>query len=80
VGEVLTLAVIAIFIVADMNHEWIWRVTLALGAVPAAIILYMRHDLPETRSGWCVVVASWKPRRSRWRCMATRLICCRTMT
>ena len=58
VGEVLTLAVIAIFIVADMNHEWIWRVTLALGAVPAAIILYMRHDLPET--------AVWLVRRGRF--------------
>lgn len=28
--------------------EWIWRVTLGLGALPALIILLMRHDLPET--------------------------------
>jgi MFS family permease len=48
VGEVMTLAVIAIFIVSGMSHEWIWRVTLGLGAVPAFIILVMRADLPET--------------------------------
>ncbi|MTJ80347.1 MAG: MFS transporter [Telmatospirillum sp.] len=48
VGEVLTLAVIAIFIVSNMNSELIWRITLALGALPAAVILFMRHDLPET--------------------------------
>jgi MFS family permease len=53
VGEVLTLAVIAVFIVADLPHEMIWRVTLAMGAVPALIILVMRHDLPET-SVWLI--------------------------
>src|SRR5271154_6972187 len=35
IGEVLTLAVIAVFIVCRMPSEWIWRVALALGAVPA---------------------------------------------
>ena len=59
VGEVLTLAVIAVFIVADMNHELIWRVTLGLGALPALIILLMRHDLPET--------AVWLIRNGRFR-------------
>ena len=48
IGEVMTLAVIAVFIIADMKHELIWRVTLGLGAVPALVILLMRHDLPET--------------------------------
>jgi len=59
VGEVLTLAVIAVFIVADMDHELIWRVTLGLGALPALIILLMRHDLPET--------AVWLIRKGRFR-------------
>ena len=59
VGEVLTLAVIAIFIIVDMNHEWVWRLTLALGAVPALVILLMRHDLPET--------AVWLIRHGRFR-------------
>ncbi len=59
VGEVLTLAVIAVFIVADMNHELIWRVTLGMGALPALIILLMRHDLPET--------AVWLIRHGRFR-------------
>lgn len=48
VGEVLTLAVIAIFLILDLDHETVWRVTLGLGALPALVILVMRHDVPET--------------------------------
>ena len=59
VGEVLTLAVISIFIFANMDHELVWRVTLGLGAVPALVILLMRHDLPET--------AVWLIRHGRFR-------------
>jgi MFS family permease len=51
--------VVAIFLVAEMNHEWIWRVTLGLGAVPAVVILYLRRDLPET--------AMWLIRQGRFR-------------
>ncbi len=59
VGEVLTLAVIAVFIVSDLPPELIWRVTLGLGALPALVILVMRHDLPET--------AVWLVRQGRFR-------------
>ncbi|HVY14966.1 MAG TPA: MFS transporter [Rhodopila sp.] len=59
VGEVLTLAVIAVFLIINMDHEWVWRVTLGLGALPAFIILVMRHDLPET--------AVWLIRNGRFR-------------
>lgn len=59
VGEVMTLAVIAVFIIADLPHELIWRVTLGLGALPALVILLMRHDLPET--------AVWLIRHGRFR-------------
>jgi MFS family permease len=59
VGEVLTLAVIAIFLVFDISHELLWRVTLGLGAVPALIILLLRHDVPET--------AVWLVQRGRFR-------------
>ncbi len=59
IGEVITLAVIAVFLVADMPPEWIWRVTLGLGALPALIILLLRHDLPET--------AVWLIRHGRFR-------------
>lgn len=58
-GEVLTLAVIAIFLVIQLDHEVLWRVTLALGALPALIILIMRHDLPET--------AVWLVQKGRFR-------------
>ena len=59
VGQVMTLAVVTIFILSQLPHELIWRVTLGLGAVPAFIILVMRHDLPET--------AVWLVRRGRFR-------------
>ena len=59
VGEVLTLAVIAIFLLAQLPHELVWRVTLGLGALPALIIFIMRHDLPET--------AVWLIRQGRFR-------------
>jgi MFS family permease len=58
IGEVLTLAVIAVFLIADLPHELVWRITLALGALPALVILIMRHDLPET--------AVWLIRRGRF--------------
>ncbi len=59
VGEVLTLAVIAVFLVLDLDHETVWRVTLGLGALPALIILVMRHDVPET--------AVWLVQQGRFR-------------
>ncbi|MFC7396044.1 MFS transporter [Chelatococcus sp. GCM10030263] len=59
VGEVLTLAIIAVFLIAEMSPELVWRVTLGLGALPALIILIMRHDLPET--------AVWLVRRGRFK-------------
>jgi MFS family permease len=59
IGEVMTLAVIAIFLIAEMDHEWVWRITLGLGAVPALVILLMRHDLPET--------AVWLIRQGRFK-------------
>jgi MFS family permease len=59
VGEVATLAVIALFLVIDLPHELVWRLTLGLGALPALVILLMRHDLPET--------AVWLIRHGRFR-------------
>jgi MFS family permease len=59
VGQVLTLAVIAFFVLVDLPHPDIWRLTLGLGAVPALIILILRHDLPET--------AIWLVRQGRFR-------------
>ena len=59
VGEVMTLAVISVFIAINMDHELLWRITLGLGAVPALVILLMRHDLPET--------AVWLIRHGRFR-------------
>lgn len=59
VGEVIALAVIAVFLVVEMPHDLVWRVTLGLGALPAAIIFVMRYNLPET--------AIWLIRRGRFR-------------
>lgn len=47
-GEVFAIIVITIMYVAGIDHEYLWRIGLALGAVPAAILLVARLDLPET--------------------------------
>jgi MFS family permease len=80
IGVVMTLAVIAVFIVADLPHEIIWRVTLGLGALPALIILLMRHDLPETAVWLIRKAGSGKRSRFPSRCIRTRCTCCRTRT
>jgi MFS family permease len=59
VGEVMTLAVIAIFLILNLDHEMVWRVTLGLGALPALVILVMRHDVPET-AVWLVQQGRFK--------------------
>ena len=59
IGEVLTLGVIAIFLILNLDHEIVWRVTLGLGALPAFIILVMRSDVPET--------AVWLVQQGRFR-------------
>jgi MFS family permease len=48
VGEIVALAVIAVFLVIGLPHGVIWRLTLGLGALPAAIIFVLRYNLPET--------------------------------
>ena len=58
-GEVLTIAVVVLLLLANLHSETIWRVTLGLGAVPALIILLLRHSLPET--------AIWLIRRGKFR-------------
>jgi predicted MFS family arabinose efflux permease len=58
-GQVVCSVVVALFLVLGMSHEVLWRVVLALGAVPAVIILLMRSELPET--------AIWLVRRGRFR-------------
>jgi MFS family permease len=59
IGEVIALAVIAVFLALELPPEIIWRLTLGLGALPAAIIFVMRYNLPET--------AIWLIRRGRFR-------------
>jgi MFS family permease len=59
VGEVLTLGVIALFLVFEVDHQILWRVVLGLGAVPALIILVLRHDVPET-AVWLVQKGRFK--------------------
>ena len=68
VGEVLTLAVIAVFIIADLPHDIIWRVTLGLGAVPAAVIFILRHDLPET-AVWLIRHGRFQEAKAVTKCM-----------
>ena len=47
-GEVFSIIVITIMYAAGMDPNILWRVALALGAVPAFILLLARLNLPET--------------------------------
>jgi MFS family permease len=47
-GEVFAILVITVMYITGIDHEVLWRVGLALGAVPAVILLLARLDLPET--------------------------------
>jgi MFS family permease len=47
-GEVFSIVVITILYVTGLDHGTLWRLSLALGAVPAAILLLARLNLPET--------------------------------
>jgi MFS family permease len=47
-GEVFSILVITVMYVTGMDHSPLWRIALALGAVPAAILLLGRLNLPET--------------------------------
>ncbi|KHL03590.1 arabinose ABC transporter permease [Sinomonas humi] len=47
-GEVFSIVVITIMYMTGMDHAILWRVALAVGAIPAFILLLARLDLPET--------------------------------
>ncbi|WP_212745953.1 MFS transporter [Sinomonas susongensis] len=47
-GEVFSIVVITIMYMTGMDHAILWRVALAIGALPAFILLLARLDLPET--------------------------------
>jgi MFS family permease len=47
-GEVFSIIVITIMYWMDIPHPILWRLALALGAVPAIILLFARLTLPET--------------------------------
>jgi len=47
-GEVFAILVITLMYITGMGHGVLWRGGLALGAVPALILLFARLDLPET--------------------------------
>ncbi|HKU09723.1 MAG TPA: MFS transporter [Sinomonas sp.] len=47
-GEVFSIVVITIMYMTGMDHAILWRVALAIGALPAIFLLLARLDLPET--------------------------------
>jgi MFS family permease len=58
IGEVIAIVVITVMYLGGMDHDLLWRIGLALGALPAAVLLIGRLDLPET--------APWLIRQGRF--------------
>ena len=48
VGEVVSIAVVALLVLSGISADLLWRIALGLGAVPAAVIFLFRTNLPET--------------------------------
>jgi MFS family permease len=48
IGEVACIIVVTIMFLSGMDHGLLWRIGLALGAVPALILFLMRLDIPDT--------------------------------
>ena len=47
-GEVFAILIITVMYVTGIDHGLLWRIGLALGAIPALVLLLARLDLPET--------------------------------
>lgn len=47
-GEVASILVVTAMYMTGMGHGVLWRVGLAMGAIPALVLLLGRLDLPET--------------------------------
>jgi MFS family permease len=47
-GEVFSILVVTLMYVSGVDHSLLWRIALALGALPALVLLFARLDLPET--------------------------------
>jgi len=43
-GYVAGLALLS----TGVSHDYVWRILLALGAIPAAMVLYSRRRMPES--------------------------------
>lgn len=48
IGEVASIIVITALYLSKLDHDLIWRIGLAIGAVPAAILLFARLNVPDT--------------------------------
>jgi len=47
-GEVFAILIITAMYLTGIDHELLWRIGLAMGAIPALVLLLARLDLPET--------------------------------
>lgn len=58
-GEVISIAVVLVFLVARIPADLLWRIVLGLSGLPALILFVLRYNLPET--------AIWLIERGRYR-------------
>jgi hypothetical protein len=48
IGEVACIIVVTIMFLSGMDHGLLWRIGLAMGAVPALVLFLMRLDISDT--------------------------------
>lgn len=47
-GMLLSILFTMLFLASEMPLEWIWRLLLALGALPSALVIYLRAKMEES--------------------------------
>ena len=79
VGEVVSIAVVLLFLGMGVSHDTLWRVILGLSGLPAIILFVLRFNLPETAI-WLIQrgkfheakVVAQKSMGTLWKCFQIR--------
>ncbi|CAK8741985.1 Sialic acid transporter NanT [Sodalis praecaptivus] len=83
-GIIAAILLVTVLVVLGVEKDHLWRIVLAVPAIPAVLLLLMRRELPETPSGLWSAADSLKHARPRASITATMMggcltTCCRSI-